>query len=262
MGDWVNDAMRKLVRIFLAVILTMLYVLTTNGIALAHARLLRSNPEDGAIMAEAPQEVYLWFDEPIAVEFSSIELLDANTKPVGEAVLRGDPSDPTLVVASMPGLQAGVYSLTWKVLSNTDNHFTRGTLVFGIGQTVEVTTRQPAQAEVSIPTPEVTLRALNYATLAALIGSLLVVAVILRSNSFDASTQTAANVARQRIWLLGFSAAVLGLIVGFGWLAQQSAAVGRNPFDLLATRFGALWLTRQFLLLIVLIIISGGGRRE
>lgn len=231
----------------------MLLSLTTPRVASAHARLLRSNPEDGAVLSEAPQEVYFWFDEPVAAEFSSAELLDANAQPVGEVKLRSDASDAKLVIASLPNLPTGVYSLAWKILSDTDTHFTRGTLVFGIGQTVGAPARPPVETEVSIPTVEVALRVLNYATLAVLIGSLLIAAVVLRPDRFEDSAREAAQAARQRVWGLGVGAASLALIVGLGWLAWQSAAVGRGPFDLLGTRFGALWLTREAGLLISLV---------
>ncbi len=249
-------------RLFSAILLTLILIgLTTTGEASAHARLFRSNPEDGAVLTEAPQEIYLWFNEPVVVEFVSVELLDANAQSVGEVKLRSDASDPTLAIASMPALQTGVYSLTWKVLSNTDNHVTRGTVVFGVGQTASVPTRPSAQTEASVSVVEVALRVVNYATLSVLIGSLAMAGLVLRPNSFDPSAHDAVNAARRRIWMLSVGAAILALAISFGWLAWQSVAAERGPFDLLRTRFGVLWLARQSSLLVLLIVLAT-ARRE
>lgn len=250
-------------RLFSAILLSLILIgLTTAGVASAHARLFRSNPEDGAVLAEAPQEVYLWFNEPVVVEFVSVELLDADAQPVGAIALRGDASDPTLVIASIPTLQTGVYSLTWKVLSNTDNHVTQGTLVFGIGQMAGVPVRPPAQTEASVPMVEVALRVVNYAALSVLIGSLAIAGLVLRRKGFDPSAHEAINAARRRIWMLSVGAAVFALAIGFGWLAWQSVAAERGPFDLLRTRFGVLWLARQCSLLILLIILAATHRER
>jgi len=254
----------RLGRIYLAVLLATASALLLSGVALAHARLLRSNPEEGAVLSEPPPVVYLWFDEPVAVEFSTVKLLDANAQPVGEAALRSDPSDPTLVIASLPALQTGVYSLIWKVFSNTDSHFTRGTLVFGVGQppNASTTPQLSTQTEVSIPPVEVALRTLNYATLAVLTGSLIVAGIVLRPSAFNITAQEAVNAARQRLRALGLGSALLALIVGVGWLAWQAANLGRDPVTVLVgTRFSALWLARQISLLFALIALVGISRK-
>jgi copper transport protein len=251
----------RLGRVYLAAALAVLAALLARGVVLAHARLLRSNPEEGAVLAEAPPQVYLWFDEPVAVEFSSVRLLDANAQPVGAAALRNDPSDPTLLIAALPGLSSGVYTLYWKVLSNTDSHFTQGTLVFGVGQAVGAAAPRPVAAQVSIPPAEAALRTLNYATLALLIGSLIVARVILRPEAFGASARDTVNAARRRLNTLGLGAAALALIVGFGWLAWQVAVLGYGTWSgLPGTRFGVLWLARQISALTVFMALIAARR--
>ena len=254
-------AVRHHIRIGFAIALATLFALAANHAALAHARLLRSNPEEGAVLEEPPREAHLWFDEPVAIEFSSLDVFDAEGQPIGSASLHDDPTDSTLVIASLPDLSDGIHSLAWKVLSNTDNHYTQGTLVFGIGEPFDSTTRPLAQAEVTLSSLEVALRVLNYAALATLIGSLLVTGVILRPDRFDASLRDVVDAARRRVWRLGFGAAILALIVGAGWLAWQASVVGRGAFDgLLTTRFGGLWLIRQCALFVVNVAMIGDRR--
>jgi putative copper export protein/methionine-rich copper-binding protein CopC len=247
---------------FAVLLATALALIVVSG-AMAHARLLRSNPEDGAVLDEAPREAYLWFDEPLAIDFSSVETLDADGRSLGSAALRGDPSDPTLLIAVLPELSPGVYSLAWRVLSNTDSHFTQGTLVFGAGQTPGAEARPAARIEAPIPPLEVGLRALNYATLAGLIGSLLVTGVIVRRDHFDVSLREAVDAAVRRVWALGLGAAIAALVVGGGWLFWQAGVFQRGALDLIGTRFGTLWLVRQGALIVALValVAARGGRK-
>jgi copper transport protein len=260
-----SDAIPEAPRIFelmrprslgISLLLTTVLMAGVFSAAHAHARLLRSSPEDGAVLPEAPPQIFLWFDEPTAVEFSSVELLDTSAQPVGGVTLRGDASDPTLVVVTLPSLPEGVYSLAWKVLSNTDSHFTQGTLVYGVGQVEAVVPRSPAETEVSIPPAEVALSTLNYAALAALVGSLLVGAVVLPEGQAAPEALTAISGARSRVRWLGVGAALLGVIVGLGGLGWQATVVGRGLVELLGTRFGGLWLARESAWFVALI---GGG---
>lgn len=233
-------------RPWLAIGLTALLALSTVRLASAHARLLHSNPEDGAVLKEAPREVYLWFDEAVAPEFSALDVLSADGQPVGSGALRGDPTDPTLLVATLPELTDGVYVLSWKVFSDIDSHDTRGTLVVGVRRAFDASARPASQVESPPPPLEVALRALNYATLSVLVGGLLVVTLILHPDRFEASLGDAVVAARRRAWRLALIATLMALVVGVAWLMWQANAIDQDPFGIMATtRFGALWLLRQ-----------------
>ncbi len=202
-------------------------------------------------MSEAPRDIYLWFDEPVAVEFSTAQLLDASGQAVGEAALRADPADPNVLIASPPPVPAGIYSLAWKIISAIDNHSTQGTLVFGINQAVEAVARPASAIEVSIPPLEVTLRALLYGALALVMGGLLTAGVILNPAAFDPAARSRVESARARSLSLGLAGVLFAIAVGIGTLAWQTSLLERGTLiDLLAARYGTLWLAQQGLLLI------------
>ena len=50
--------------------------------AYAHAVVVRSEPADGASLAVAPQQVRLWFSEPIALGFTTLELVDGDGRSI------------------------------------------------------------------------------------------------------------------------------------------------------------------------------------
>ncbi len=47
--------------------------------------------------------------------------------------MRVDPSDPTRMTVSLPALETGVYTVSWKAVSATDGHQTEGAFTFSVG---------------------------------------------------------------------------------------------------------------------------------
>ncbi|MFQ5577408.1 MAG: copper resistance protein CopC, partial [Anaerolineae bacterium] len=148
--------------------------------AMAHATLVRSDPADGAVLPASPREVRLWFDEDISANFSTAQLLDAGGRPVAGVGIHTDPADPTLLLLTPPPLPDGVYSVLYKVLSNTDGHFSQGLLVFGVGEGVKMGAAVAPVAEPPPPLTEVVLRWLNFGLLASIVGALAVRQWVLR----------------------------------------------------------------------------------
>jgi copper transport protein len=241
--------------------LALLLALLTHGVALAHARLVRSNPEDGAVLSEAPRDIYLWFDEPVAAKFSAAQLLDASGQSAGKVSRRADPGDATLLIISVPPIPAGVYTLVWEVISSIDTHGTQGTVVFGVNRTVEGLARPAPTTAVAIPPLEVTLRASLYIALALAMGSWLTAGVILNPAAFNPDVHSQVEVARARSLGLGLVGALSAVAVGNATLVWQTASLGRGTvMDLVTARYGALWLAQQGLLLITSVALAAAQR--
>lgn len=100
--------------------------------AAAHAELLTSEPADGAVLAQPPAELRLVFSEAIEKGLSSVDILDAT----GTAILRNagapDPKDPATLVARLPALGAGTYTVEWRTTSTDDGHSASGSFAFSI----------------------------------------------------------------------------------------------------------------------------------
>jgi copper transport protein len=100
--------------------------------AQAHASLLRTDPAAGSVVARAPRQIVLHFDEQVE---------DAGTTAVsatGESVLAGRSHAAAgdlraLIVPLKPGLGRGDYTVRWKVVS-TDGHIVSGVIAIGVGR--------------------------------------------------------------------------------------------------------------------------------
>jgi len=96
--------------------------------AQAHARLLRSDPADGAQLAQAPAMLHLGFSE--AATLAQLVLRaeghggDHRLAPLPDSAARE-------LVVRLPELPPGRYELAWRVLAE-DRHVSSGTLHFTI----------------------------------------------------------------------------------------------------------------------------------
>jgi copper transport protein len=112
------------------VVLFALVALVAPGAAAAHATFVRSEPENGAVVARAPSVVRVTFDD-------SIRLATGNEAVANESrgdVLRGRPriEGHDLVLGLRRDLADGDYSVRWSIVSQ-DGHREQGVLAFAVG---------------------------------------------------------------------------------------------------------------------------------
>ncbi|MGN6773401.1 MAG: copper resistance CopC/CopD family protein [Rhizobiaceae bacterium] len=98
------------------------------GQALAHAALVASDPADGAVLAKAPAELSLTFDEPVSPLILKLVEPDGSMVSLGKPRLDGN----RVVLAAPASLGTGSYVLSWRVISE-DGHPVGGAVVFSIG---------------------------------------------------------------------------------------------------------------------------------
>jgi methionine-rich copper-binding protein CopC len=97
--------------------------------ALAHARLLKEEPADGAALTESPDRVALRFSEPVDAEFSPLEVRDSDGNRVDKDNARVDPDDARVLVVDLEELTEGSYTVEWRVTS-IDGHVVEGRYEF------------------------------------------------------------------------------------------------------------------------------------
>jgi copper resistance protein C len=108
-------------------VLCGLALLLGAGQALAHTRLLSSDPADGASMAAGPARVSLTFNEAMQAGFSTVTVIG----PDGGAWHTGDVSaDGNTIAADLRPLgPAGRYEIGYRVVSD-DGHPVTGSVAF------------------------------------------------------------------------------------------------------------------------------------
>ncbi|MCI0478814.1 MAG: copper resistance protein CopC, partial [Anaerolineales bacterium] len=158
--------------IFRAGVIFVLTLLTVATVS-AHAKLVRANPAPNSIVAVAPSQIQLWFDEPLELNFSAVQVLDANKQRVDTGELVAVAGDPNSLIAPLKPTGDGTYNVIWKVLSAADGHITNGVFAYGVGAATRVTAPANA-AQVAAPnelTPfAVVIRWLSLLSLLGLVG--------------------------------------------------------------------------------------------
>lgn len=99
--------------------------------ALAHAVIKQSVPTQGAVLAAAPGEVRITFNEKVEKIFTTATLKNAAGATVGSAKAALDPADPSTLRLPLPVLKAGKYSVHWTAVGG-DGHRRTGELRFTI----------------------------------------------------------------------------------------------------------------------------------
>jgi copper transport protein len=189
-------------------LLLMAAALLVGRPAFAHAVLLESVPADTAVLAAAPAEVLLRFDEPVTP--GRVEVLDSS----GESVTADErpvSKDNEVHLALPKGLAQGTYLLTYRVTS-LDSHPVGGTIVFSIGK--------PSQGGIAALEEKVAERGSIWALLATAARLLLFISLVGAAGGTLFHTLVAHDLwrlddaTRRRLValaLLGFVAAILGI---------------------------------------------------
>ncbi|WP_328872482.1 copper resistance protein CopC [Streptomyces sp. NBC_00287] len=106
-------------------------LLAGAGPVSAHAALTGSDPQQGAVVEQAPDRVSLTFSEQVAMSGDSLRVL----APDGKRVDTGKPagvSGTTYAVPLNSGLADGTYTVSYQVVS-ADSHPVAGAFTFSIG---------------------------------------------------------------------------------------------------------------------------------
>jgi methionine-rich copper-binding protein CopC len=122
-------------------------------VASAHTELVEATPAADAILDSSPPQVVLVFNEAIQADRSSVVVLDQAAVTVGEGGL--DPADATRLVADLPLLSNGMYTVRWTAFSD-DGHLIRDQYTFEVAAepTPEPTTEAtPKWSATPAPTP-------------------------------------------------------------------------------------------------------------
>jgi len=266
--------MRKQFPIFIfATLLALFLALSTTRSTYAHAALVRTDPPDSTVLAEAPSQVRLWYNEPISVSFSTFQVLDLEGQPVELTSIHLDELDPQLVILELPEIGEGVYSIHWHVLSAADGHDTQGYVVFGVGSSADLNTAVVHEVQTAVPWTEVALRWANYGLMALVIGAAIVAQWVLPRAQKRAFLTDSFLPARRRILKLARYAALGSLLVGLGLflyqlsrllanLAAEATWLGTGWELLIDSRWGWLWLGRQAVFVALAVLFGRMERRR
>ncbi len=240
--------------------------------AQAHGYILRSIPQDQAVVSRSPSRIQIWFSENLEPRFSTLSL----TNDKGEDIPLQDsgvvPNSPAQLAARIPApLPNGAYIVTMRIAFASDGHVITERLIFWVGQrTGTPTATGAASTQEAIPL-EVIWRVLTLIPLMALFGAfVLYYAVLLPAwgnQRYSAGGLAPRVLARLTalIWVMigvALGGCILALLQqSMSLFAADLGAVLRNgswAIALNGTQFGDT-LKMRFVLLIVVAALQGAS---
>ncbi len=102
------------------------------GRVAAHAELLTSDPQPGAVLDTAPVQVTLTFNEPVEISLGAIRVFDGTGKSISVGPARHPDGRGEAVQIDLPKLSNGSYVVDWRVVSS-DSHPVHAAFTFQVG---------------------------------------------------------------------------------------------------------------------------------
>jgi len=106
------------------------------SLASAHAEYDHSDPQDGAVLAQPPAEVHVWFTEELFRRegANTLAVFGPSGGQVDQGDARIDDDDRTHMLVSLnPGLPDGQYAVRWQSLALEDGDEDSGEFSFTVG---------------------------------------------------------------------------------------------------------------------------------
>lgn len=245
------------IAVFLALLVSLL---TPAQPASGHAYLDRSNPEAGDVVEDVPDEIQLWFTEPLEPDHSFIVLYDATGEEIDEVDSRFDSDDPYRMHMPLPDdLPNGTYTVQWRNISAADGHSESGFFSFTVGSQEDMSEPVAPAEDVTTGEPgliEPLSKWLSFIGITTAVGTVFAWVWVIRPTMME-HAQSILQVSRQRartLSLAGLGIAVMGSVLA---LVAQTIIVtlGLSIPDIMdtlfTTQFGLFWGLRilQFAML-------------
>ncbi len=139
-GSSPSSSLRPILLLLLAVVGTLFAGAVPVS---AHAALTGSDPQQGSVVKEAPDQVSLTFSESVAMSDGSVRVYD----PKGKEADTGKVTDlggNSYAVGLHSGLPDGTFTVTYQVVS-ADSHPVSGAFTFSVGAPSKTTVAVPEQ---------------------------------------------------------------------------------------------------------------------
>jgi copper transport protein len=136
------------------VVAAMLAVGAAIGLPLtvaAHALPQSAIPAEGSEVQTAPKIVEITFGEPPDPKLSSITVVNSSGISVDAGPTVVIPGHPLELEVPLKPIGNGVYTVTWKTVSETDGHLATGAYAFGVGESAASANAHAAKSVVSPP---------------------------------------------------------------------------------------------------------------
>ena len=254
----------------LAVLLAFLWWWLPQGVS-AHANLASADPAPNSELETAPEQIIIWFTEPIEPGLSSIRVLDATGQQVDRGNSVVDDLNPLVMSVGLGDAPDGTYTIAWKNVSTVDGHRVRGSFVFAVGQPLSGAPVEVIEQPILQSPFSPLLRWLTLLGALTMVGGLTLELLVTRpvlsgSRASGAMRQAGGALSAHSLRLIRLSVAVF-LAASVGQLLLLTTithevslwdAFGGPLKDMaVATEWGELWLWRMALAIAFVGVLAG-----
>jgi len=245
--------------LIIAVISSAVFVIPNIPNSYGHAYVEKSDPAQGQSLVTQPSKIDVYLSDPVDIRYSQLKVLNSSGNEVQQNDLHYINNDQSTLSVSLPsGLKDGIYTITTKVLDQTDGHVTKDAIVFAIGQSVPQNPSSTDSNYEEISIPEAIAR------FPALVGQVMVVGVLFATLwlwgpiSRISWLGNALAETRIRIDQSMMKLAVIGSIIlvssGFVMIAVQAFSIDAGILDAINTKFGSIWVIRMIVSGVLLVL--------
>jgi copper transport protein len=221
-----------------------------------HAFVLNSSPSQSESISASPQQVNVFFSEPVDLRFSHLKVLDSSGKQVDKGDLHHLQNDESSLTVSVPLLKDGTYTVSTNVLSQIDGHVTDNAFVFAVGQGVISTNVSSTSKSSTLYLPEAIAR---FPTLLAQVmivgaafGTLWLWRPLSKITSIAESTSKIRNKVSKSLAIYYVVASIILVSSNFAILFFQAVAINGTIIDVFGTKFGTVLIERSIISFIIL----------
>jgi methionine-rich copper-binding protein CopC len=115
-----------------ALLVSLVALAATTGVASAHAAYVSSNPGANAVVRAAPSTITIHFAENVVPASSDIVVLDSKAKVVSTGAAKVDSADLKTMTVSMQGDDSEIYLVQWHTVSADDGDPDVGAFTFTV----------------------------------------------------------------------------------------------------------------------------------
>lgn len=101
-------------------VLAVVLIAMCGGVALGHARYVKSDPAKGAVLNRSPQAVRAWFSEELNPNGSVMNVRDARDRVVASGGVDLDDLERKSMIVRVRALAPGKYTVGWRTVSAED----------------------------------------------------------------------------------------------------------------------------------------------
>lgn len=97
----------------------------------AHAIMVKSQPEQNAILTVSPKQIDVWFNDKVGGEYKAVAVIDSKGNRVDNKDVQQEMLDGSHLYCTIPTLPADTYTVRYRVVS-IDTHIITGKFQFTI----------------------------------------------------------------------------------------------------------------------------------